>query len=80
VAFVYHDGGVILVRQLTDPVELSDGAVHAESAIGNDHPISGGHGGFELFLEVGHIVVQISVALRFAEPDAVNYRSVVQFI
>ncbi len=31
-------------------------------------------------LEIGHVAVLVTVALRFAEPDAVNDAGVIQFV
>src|SRR5207237_7017025 len=35
---------------------------------------------FELRLEIGHVVMLVTKALRFTEPDAVDDRGVIQFI
>ena len=57
-------------------------AVHREDAVGGDQleARAGRVGRLELRLEVGHVGVPVAVALRLAEPDAVDDRGVVELV
>jgi hypothetical protein len=63
-----------------DLVELGDGAVHREGAVGDDDlvALAGFGGGLQLDFQVGHVVVGVAVARGLAQADAVDDRGVVQ--
>ena len=77
-AVVDHDQGVVLLGQRADLVELGNGAVHAEGAVGGDDAIAGALAFLELGFEIGHVVGLVDVALGLAEADAIDDRGVVQ--
>jgi hypothetical protein len=82
VALVYHHQGIVLVGQVTDFVELRDGAVHRKRAVGHDDAVA--HAGvcsvLELLLQVGHVVVGVAVALGLAQAYPVDDAGVVKRI
>ncbi len=55
-----------------------DVAVHGEHAIGHDQPRPSPSAGLQDPLELGHVAVGVPLALRLAEPDAVDDRGVVE--
>ena len=74
--------GVVLIGEVTDLVELRDGAVHRKNTVCRDEDASCTlvSCGLQLGLEIGHIVVAIAVASSFTESHTVNNRCVVQLI
>nr|GEU28576.1 hypothetical protein [Tanacetum cinerariifolium] len=78
VALVDHHQRAVAVGQVADLVELGDGAVHREHAVGDDHLVALAGGGLQLGFQVGHVVVSVAQARGLAQADAVNDRGVVQ--
>ena len=60
--------------------QIGDGAVHREAAVGGDQSEARVPRFAQLRFEIGHVVVLVTKTLRFAEPDAVDDRGVIQFI
>ena len=77
---VDHGDGAVFFRQPDDCFQIGDGSVHGETAIGRDHADARAARFFQLRFQVGHVVVLVAGALRFAETDAVDDRSVIQFV
>jgi len=80
VAIVDQNQGLVTVGEVADTVQLSNGPVHRENAVGNDHPAPGVGSLLQLGLKVGHVVVGVSEALGLTEPDAIDQRGMVQSI
>ena len=79
-AFVYHHHGVVAVGEVAYFIQLGDGAVHGEGAVGGNEAAAGRGGLFELFLQVVHVVVLVAEALGFAQANAVDDGGVVEFV
>ncbi len=75
---VDHHQGVVAFRQIADLVEFGDIAVHAECAVGRDHPVAGALCVLELRFQISHVVVLVDEAIRPAKPHTVDDRGVVQ--
>ena len=80
VRIVYHHQRVVFFRQIADALEIRDRAVHRENAVGRDESEARAFGRLQLRLEIGHVVVLVTIALRFAEPHTVNDAGVIQFV
>ena len=82
VAVVDMDQRAVALGEVADPVERGDIAVHREDAVGRDQleARAGGVGRLQLRLEIGHVGIPVAVALRLAEPDAVDDRGVVELV
>ena len=82
VRIVDHHQRVVRVGEIADRSQIGDDAVHREHAVGRDQleARAGGVGLGELRFEIRHVVVAIAVALRLAEPDAVDDARVIQFV
>src|SRR5690606_36912344 len=76
VAVINQHQGAVFFRELADALQIRNGAVHREDAIGGNQLEArlGGRRFAQLRLEIGHVVVPISVALSFAQSDAVDDR------
>ncbi len=79
-AFVNAHHGVVLFGEVADFIQLRNGAVHGKSAVGENEAAAGGLGCLQFFLQIGHVVVFVAKALRFAQTNAVNNRGVVEFV
>ena len=64
----------------TDPFQVRDRSIHRETAVGRDQSKARAACFFQFRFEIGHVVVLVAKALRFAEPDAVDDRGVIEFI
>ena len=51
-----------------------------KQAVGRDQSEARAFRRLQLRLEIGHVVVLVAKALRFAEPDAVDDAGVIQFV
>ena len=82
VAIVEMDDRAVFLGQVADLVEPGDIAVHREHAVGGDHleARARGVGGLKLCLQVRHVVVLVAIALRLAEPHAVDDAGVVELV
>mmetsp|Transcript_78788 Transcript_78788/g.219008 ORF Transcript_78788/g.219008 Transcript_78788/m.219008 type:complete len:389 (-) Transcript_78788:393-1559(-) len=81
-AFVDAEQRVVAVAQRADLVELGDGAVHREHAVGEHQREARALGlrFLEAALQVGQVVVLIAPALGLAQPDAIDDGGVVQCV
>src|SRR4029077_10757010 len=66
--------------ELNNGLQLSNGSVHRETAVRGNESEARILCGAELGFEIGHVVVLVTKALRFAEPDAIDDAGVIQFI
>ena len=64
--FVNHYQGVVLLGQRTYFIQLGYGAIHRESAIGNDDAVTAARGFFEFGFQIGHVIVLVTLALGLA--------------
>ena len=82
VAVVDHDERVELVGQVADAPEVRNVAVHGKNAVRcNDDPLAARLArARELDAQVGHVAVFIAVAVRLAQPHAVDDARVVQLV
>ena len=78
--FVDHHDGIILIGQVADFIELSNGTVHAERSIGNDDAAAQVCTFLQFFFQIGHIVVFITVTLSLAKSHPINDRRMVERI
>ena len=79
-AFVDHHQRVVFVGERADLFQLGDMAVHREHAVGDDEPEAGVRRRFQAGLQFVHVGVGVAVALRLAQPHAVDDRGVVERI
>ena len=77
---VHHDQRIISVREIADPFQIRNVAVHGKYAVCGDEFETCAVGGFQLFLQVRHIVILIAETLCLAETDAVDDAGMVQGI
>ena len=76
---VVHDHRCIIpIRQLDDPIELREIAIHGEDPVRRDQAKPVGCRVAQLGFQVCHIGVRIAEPGGLAEPDAVNQAGVVQ--
>ena len=80
VTLVNHNHSVVLLSQLVNLVQGADISVHREYAVCYDNAEAVLLGSFQLFLQVGHIGIGITVALSFAKADTVDDGSMVESI
>jgi hypothetical protein len=80
VRVVDHGESVILLRQLDDALQVGNNAVHGEASVRRDKAKARAAGFAQLCLQISHVVVLVTEALCFAEPDAVNNAGVVELI
>ena len=80
VRVVHHHKRVVFFGEVADPLEIRDCAIHREDAVGRDEAEPRIFRVLQLRFEVGHVAIFVTVALRFAEPDAVNDAGVIQFV
>ena len=80
VALVHHHQGLVLIGQVADFVELRNRAIHRKRAVGDDNAVARalGRGVLQLLFEVGHVVVQVAVALGLAQAHPVDDAGVVE--
>ena len=80
VAIVDHDERAVALGEVADLRQLRDVAVHREDAVGGDQLEARAVrvGLLQPRLQLVHVGVGEAVALRLAEPDAVDDRGVVQ--
>ncbi len=81
-ALIHHDQGIVLVGQVANAADLSHVAIHGEDPVGDDdlEPVPRITSGFELGLQVRHVVVGIAVPGRLAEPHPIDDGRVVERI
>src|SRR5262249_18068389 len=82
VGIVDHDQRAMLVGEFADGAQVGDDAGHREHAVRCDELEARARGvGFaEPRFEVGHVVVAIAIALRLAQPDAVDDAGVIELV
>src|SRR5512143_3684966 len=82
VRIVDHHERAVAIGQVAYRPQVRDGPVHREDAVGGDQlgARARGVGLAELRLEVRHVVVAVAIALRLAEPDAVDDARVVELV
>src|SRR6056297_2831826 len=78
VAVVDHHQRFVFVGQIADALQIGDGAVHGEYAVGGDQAHARVLRRAQLFLQVRHVVVSVAIALRLAQTDAVYDAGVIQ--
>ena len=80
VAVVDHDEGAVALGEVADLRQLRHVAVHGEDAVGGDQLEAGAVavGLLQPLLQLVHVGIGEAVALRLAEPDAVDDGGVVQ--
>ena len=74
---VDHGERVVFFRQIANRRQIRDRAVHRETAIGGDQSETRIFRCAQLRFEVSHIVVFVTKALRFAEPNTVDDAGVI---
>ena len=74
---VDHRERVIFLREIDDRFQIRDRSVHRKTAVGRDQSKARGARFFQFRFEIGHLVVLVTKALRFAEPDAVDDRRMI---
>ena len=77
---VNHRERLVFLSQVTDPAQLRYRPVHRKAAVRGDQAHSRAARLVQLSFEVGHVVMFVTKTLRFAEPDTINDRRVIQFI
>ena len=70
----------MLFGEVADAGKVCDVTVHREHTVRGDHLEARVRCLLQLRFEVSHVVVGIAEALRFAEADAVDDTSMVQFV
>ena len=82
VGVVDHYQRAIPLGEVADRRKVGDDAVHREHAIGRDQlEARAGAGGFvEPALQIGHVVVAITIPLRLAEANAVDDARMVELV
>ena len=80
VRVVDHRERVVFFGEIANRLEVRDRSVHRETAISGDQSEARILRRAELRLQIGHVVVLVTKALRFAEADAVDDAGVIQFI
>ena len=80
VRVVDHGERVVFLREIADRLQVGDRSVHRETAVRGDQSDARAARFLQLRLEVRHVVVLVTSALRFAETDAIDDRGVIQFI
>ena len=76
---VVHDHRCIIpIRQLDDPIEFREIAIHGEDPVRRDQAKAIGCRVAQLGFQVCHIGVRVAEPGGLAEPDAVNQAGVVQ--
>lgn len=79
VRIIHHRQHAVLLRDLAEPVERRDVAVHAEHAIGDEQAAAVvGQVLANLGLGIGHVAVLVDDDLRAAQPRAVDDAGVVE--
>ena len=82
VRVVDHHQRIVFVCQVTHAFQVGDHAVHGEHAIGGDQHVAGAR--FTRLLQtcfqLGHVVIGIAEALRFAQTYAVDNGGMVQCV
>ena len=79
-ALVDHYHGVVLLSQLADLIERSDVTVHGEDAVRGDDAEALSLCLLELLLQVGHIAIEVAVAVSLAEADTVDDGGVIELV
>ncbi len=77
---VDHRERVVFFGKLNDLSQVRDRSVHRETAVGRDQSKARVFGRAQLRFEIGHVVVLVTKALRFAEADAVDNAGVIQLV
>ena len=80
VRIINHHQRAIFFGQITDRFEIGDRSVHRKATIGRNQFYLGVASLAQLRFQIGHVVMLVTKALRFAETDAVNDGSMIQFI
>ena len=73
-----HDHRIVFVGQAANVRQIGEVTVHAENTIGGDQPSTGTARLTQAPLEVIHIVVLVTKAICFAEPNAINNAGVIE--
>jgi hypothetical protein len=80
VRIVHHHQRAVLIGEIADRSQVRNVTIHREHAVRRDHFEPAVRRLLQLRREVGHVVVQITEPLRFAEADAVDDAGVVQLV
>jgi hypothetical protein len=74
---VDHRERVVFFSELNNRLEIGNGSVHRETAVRGDQSEPGVLCSAKLRFEIGHVVVLVTKALRFAKPDAIDDAGVI---
>ncbi len=77
---VDHGQRVIFFGKIANAFQVRDCAVHRKTAVGRGQTKACIFRGSQLRFEIGHVVVLITEALRFAETDTVDDAGVIEFV
>ena len=79
---VHHHHGVVLIRQIADPLQIGNNSVHGKNAVGGNQLDTGPCRirRLQLRLQIRHVIVFVAVAFCLAKPHAVDNRSMIQFV
>ena len=80
VAVVDHDEGAISVGEVANATQGSDEAIHGKNAIRYNYSETLRLRFNESRLQIGHIVIVVSIANRFTQTNTINNRSMIQTI
>ena len=78
VGVVDHHHRVVTLGEVADVAEPGEVSLHAEDAVGGDHPEPGRIRLLQLGLEVGHVAVGVDLPLGAAQPHAVDDAGVIE--
>jgi hypothetical protein len=78
VTIVHDHRGIVSLRQLDDPIEFREVAIHGEDSVRRDQAKAIGCCVAQLGFQVRHIGVRVAEPGGLAEPDAVDQAGVVQ--
>ena len=77
---VDHRERVVFFREIANRRQIRDRTIHRKTAVGGDQLKTRIFRRAQLRFEIRHVVVLVTEALRFAEPDTVDDTSMIQFI
>ena len=77
VRVIDHGERVVFFSEFADPFQVRDRSIHRETAIGCDKFETRAACFAQFRFEIGHVVVLVTKALRFAETDAVDDAGVI---
>ena len=69
---VHHYQGIVAVRQVADPFQIGNDAVHGKNPIGGNDTKAAVGSRLELLLQVGHIVILVTQAFGLTKSNPVD--------